>query len=60
MSPFYGVKVFSKLDIKLIPSEFNKAVIYGDHKDEVVLSVKNNIIKIKLSSKSFLDPGYTI
>ena len=59
MSPFYGVKVFSKLDIKLIPSEFNKAVIYGDHKDEVVLSVKNNIIKIKLSSKSFLDPGYT-
>ncbi|MDA9365877.1 hypothetical protein N9R00_02885, partial [Flavobacteriaceae bacterium] len=51
MGPFYGVKVFSKLDIKLIPSEVNKAIIYGDHKDEVILSLKNKMIKIKLASK---------
>ena len=59
MGPFYGVKVFSKLDIKLIPSEVNKAIIYGDHKDEVILSLKNKMIKIKLASKSVLNLGYT-
>ena len=59
MSPFHGVKVYSALDIKLIPSEVNKAVVYGDHKDDVVISIKNKIIKIKLTAKSVLNPGYT-
>ena len=59
MSPFHGVKVYSALDIKLIPSEVNKAVVYGDHKDDVVISIKNKIIKIKLTAKSILNPGYT-
>ena len=57
--PFYGVQVYSRLDVKLIQANVNKAVIYGDHKDDVVLSTKNKMIKIKLATNSVLNPGYT-
>lgn len=57
--PFYGVQVYSRLDVKLIPANVNKAVIYGDRKDDVVLSTKNKMIKIKLATNRVLNPGYT-
>ena len=57
--PFFSLSVYSGLDIKLIKSDVNKAVVFGDHKDDVILTLKSNTLKIKLSTKSILDPGYT-
>ena len=59
MGPFFSLSVYSGLDVKLIKSDFNKAVVFGDHKDDVILTLKRNTLIIKLSTKSFLDPGYT-
>ena len=59
MGPFFSLSVYSGLDIKLIKSDVNKAVVFGDHKDDVILTLKRNTLKIKLSTKSILDPGYT-
>ena len=59
MGPFFSLSVYSGLDVKLIKSDVNKAVVFGDHKDDVILSLKRNTLIIKLSTKSFLDPGYT-
>jgi hypothetical protein len=59
MGRFFSLSVYSGLDVKLIKSDFNKAVVFGDHKDDVILSLKRNTLIIKLSTKSFLDPGYT-
>ena len=59
MGPFFSLSVYSGLDVKLIKSDVNKAVVFGDHKDDVILTLKRNTLKIKLSTKSFLDPGYT-
>ena len=56
---FFSLGVYSGLDIKLIKSDVNKAVVFGDHKDDVILTLKRNTLKIKLSTKSILDPGYT-
>ena len=59
MGPFFSLSVYSGLDIKLIKSDVNKAVVFGDHKDDLILTLKRNTLKIKLATKSFLDPGYT-
>ena len=59
MGPFFSLSVYSGLDVKLIKSDVNKAVVFGDHKDDVILTLKRNTLKIKLSTKSILDPGYT-
>ena len=59
MGPFFSLSVYSGLDVKLIKSDVNKAVVFGDHKDDVILTLKRNTLIIKLSTKSFLDPGYT-
>ncbi|MDB4228677.1 DUF2807 domain-containing protein [Flavobacteriaceae bacterium] len=59
MGPFFSLSVYSGLDVKLIKSDVNKAVVFGDHKDDVILTLKRNTLNIKLSTKSFLDPGYT-
>ena len=59
MGPFFSLSVYSGLDVKLIKSDVNKAVVFGDHKDDVILTLKRSTLIIKLSTKSFLDPGYT-
>lgn len=57
--PFEGIKVFSKIELNLIPSESNKAIITGENKDAVILSMKNNTLRIKLESENILNPGKT-
>ena len=59
MESFSGIKAYSGLDIKLIKSNINKAVIFGDQKDDVILSLNKNILKIRLSTKSVFSSGYT-
>ena len=59
ISPFQGLKVFSNLDVELIPSDVNKVVAFGKNSDFVVLSLKGEILKMKVSGGSLLTPGKT-
>ena len=59
MSPFQGLKIYSNLEIRLIASDVNKAIVNGKNSDFVVVSLKNNILKIRISGGSLLTPGKT-
>ena len=59
MGPFYGLKIYSKLHVNLILSDANKVVAYGDNAHDVIISLNNNTLKIKLASSSILDFGTT-
>jgi len=56
---FTGVKIFSNLEVNLIASDVNKAIAYGENSDYVVLSIKNKILKIRLTGGTLLTPGKT-
>ncbi len=59
MSSFSGIKVYSNIDINLISSDVNKAIIFGHNSDYIVLSSKDKILKIRVSGGSILTPGRT-
>ncbi len=59
MSPFQGLKIYSNLDVRLIASDVNKAIAYGENSDFVILSLKEDILKIRISGGSLLTPGKT-
>jgi hypothetical protein len=54
-SPFIGVKVYSGLEVNLIASEVNKAVIYGSQSDDVILGMKNGVLQLKIALGSLSD-----
>ena len=54
-SPFLGIKVYSGLEVNLIASEVNKAVVYGPQSDDVILGIKNGVLQVKISLGSFSD-----
>ena len=54
-SPFIGLKVYSGIQLKLIHSDVNKAVIRGTQSDDVSLSMRNNILQIKIPLGSIPD-----
>ena len=57
MNPFIGLKVYSNIDVNLISSDVNKAIICGENADFVVLSSKNKILKIRVSGGRILTTG---
>jgi len=59
MSPFQGLKIYSNLEVLLIASDVNKAIAYGENSDFVVLSLKDDILKLRISGGSLLTPGKT-
>ena len=59
MSSFSGIKVYSNIDVNLISSDVNKAIVYGHNSDYVVLTSKDKILKIRVSGGNFLTPGRT-
>ena len=59
ISPFQGLKVYSNLDVELISSDVNKVIAYGENSDFVVLSLKDGILKTRISGGSLLTPGKT-
>ncbi len=59
MNPFLGLKVYSKIKINLIASDANKAIVYGENSDFVVLSSKEKILKIRISGGNILSSGTT-
>ena len=54
-SPFIGVKVYSGLEVNLIASEVNKAVVYGSQSDDVILGMKNGVLQLKIALGSISD-----
>jgi hypothetical protein len=54
-SPFIGVKVYSGLEVNLIASEVNKAVVYGSQSDNVILGMKNGVLQLKIALGSLSD-----
>ena len=54
-SPFIGVKVYSGLEVNLIASEVNKAVVYGSQSDDVILGMKNGVLQLKTALGSLSD-----
>ncbi len=59
ISPFLGVKVFSGIHVKLIPSDENKMVISGENTETVVFTLKKDILKIRHSIDQLLNPSNT-
>ncbi|MAU58945.1 MAG: hypothetical protein CMC33_04730 [Flavobacteriaceae bacterium] len=55
---FKSLKVYSGLEVKLIPSNKNIVYVYGDNIEKVVVNLKRETLKIKLSVGSVFNPGY--
>ncbi len=59
ISPFLGVKVYSGIHVKLIPSDTNKMLISGENIETVVFTLKKDILKIRHSIDQLLNPSNT-
>ena len=59
ISPFLGVKLYSGIHVKLIPSDENKMVISGENIETVVFTLKKDVLKIKHSIDQLLNPSNT-
>ncbi|CAZ95195.1 Conserved hypothetical periplasmic protein [Zobellia galactanivorans] len=55
LEKFNELKVYDRIIVKLVKSNENKLVITGDDKDEVNISNKNGLLKIKMEFDNFLD-----
>ena len=55
---FNSLKVYSGLEVKLIPSEKNMVYVYGDNIEKVIISLKRKILRIKLPIESVFKTGY--
>jgi len=55
---FNSIKVYSGLEVKLIPSDRNIVYVYGDNIEKVIISLKRKTIKIKLPVESLFKTGY--
>ncbi len=49
ISPFMGLKLYSGIQVKLIPSTENKLVIFGENTENVVTTLKKDVLRIKHS-----------
>lgn len=55
LEKFTEVKVFDRIIVTLVKSSENKLVITGDDKDEVKISNKNGLLKIRMEFDNFMD-----
>ncbi|MUH36724.1 DUF2807 domain-containing protein [Zobellia amurskyensis] len=55
LEKFTELKVYDRIVVSLVKSNENKLVITGDDKDEVSISNKNGLLKIKMEFGNFLD-----
>ncbi|MGB1020782.1 MAG: GIN domain-containing protein [Flavobacteriaceae bacterium] len=59
VSPFTVVKIFSGMEVKLIPSEENKVIVYGDYQQGVIVQQKGETLKIKQSIASLINKEFS-
>jgi hypothetical protein len=55
LEKFTQLKVYDRIIVSLVKSNENKLVITGDDKDEVNVSQKDGLLKIKMEFDNFLD-----
>lgn len=55
LDKFTQVKVYDRILVTLVKSKENKIVIAGDDQDEVNISNKNGLLKIRMDFDSFMD-----
>ncbi|MFS4494409.1 head GIN domain-containing protein [Maribacter sp. 2308TA10-17] len=55
LEKFTQVKAYDRIVVKLIKSDENKIVITGDDQDEVSISNKNGLLKIRMEFDNFMD-----
>ena len=56
---FINIKVYSGIEVKLIPSDQNKLVISGEDNISVVTKIKRKTLKIRHSLEHILNPTFT-
>ena len=56
---FMNIKVYSGIEIKLIPSDENKLVISGEDNISVVAKIKRKTLKIRHTLENILNPTFT-
>ncbi|PKA97262.1 putative autotransporter adhesin-like protein [Flavobacteriaceae bacterium MAR_2009_75] len=59
LNTFNELKVFDRINLTLIKSSENKAIITGDDADEVKISNDNRLLKIRMEVDEFLDGNET-
>jgi len=59
VGPFTGIKLFSGIQVKLIPSIENKLVLSGENFETVVTTLKNDVLRIKHSLGQIFNPKNT-
>ncbi len=55
LEPFTQVKAYDRIIVSLVKSSENKLVVTGDDQDEIDISNKNGVLKIKMELDNFLD-----
>lgn len=55
LDKFTRVKAYDRITVTLVKSNENKIVIMGDDQDEVSISNKNGLLKIRMEFDNFLD-----
>lgn len=55
LETFTELKVYDRIIVSLVKSNENKLVITGDDRDEVNISNKNGLLKIKMEFDNFMD-----
>ena len=59
VSEFINLKVYSGIEVKLIPSNENKLLISGEDRMDVVAKIKGQTLKIRHSLEHILNPTFT-
>tara|TARA_S200000501_G_scaffold363865_1_gene395303 strand:+ start:3518 stop:4198 length:681 start_codon:yes stop_codon:yes gene_type:complete len=59
VSPFSALKIFSGLEVQLIPSKDNKVIVYGDYQQSVIVQQKGSTLKIKQSITSLITQEFS-
>ena len=57
LEKFNQVKAYDRVIVTLVKSDENKIVITGDDQDEVTISNKNGLLKIRMEFDNFMDGG---
>ena len=56
---FINLKVYSGIEVKLIPSDANKLLISGEDRKDIVAKIKGQTLKIRHSLEHIFNPTFT-
>ena len=59
VNEFINLKVYSGIEVKLIPADENKLLIIGEDRMDVVAKIKGQTLKIRHSLEHILNPTFT-